>query len=489
MIIMSENNQKSLLGITVKKNENFSEWYTQAVLKSGLADYAPVKGCMIFLPYGYAIWNNIRKIFTEMIKDEVDEVYFPIFIPKSILEKESEHFEGFTPEVAWVTKGGKRDLDEWLAVRPTSETIMYSYFPKIIKSWRDLPLRIIQWVNVVRWETKATRLFFRSREFLWHEGHTCHATKEEADKEVMKRIEQYKKLVEEYLAIPVIDGYKSEGEKFKGALYTTTIEAMMPDGKALQSGTSHNLGQNFSKVFGIKFMDKDGNQKFVWQTSWGFSTRLIGALVAIHGDDKGLILPPKIAPIQVVIVPIYYKEEEKEVVIKRAEEIQRTLKENGIKAKLDKREEYTPGYKFNEWELKGVPIRIEIGPKDIEKSQITLKRRDKKEKITVDESKVVEKVKEMMEDIQNSLYKKAKDFMKARMVRIDSYEKMKELADKGYFIEANHCGDVKCEEAINDETGLTIRVIPFEDNKPFGNKRCIKCGKPAKYRAYFAKSY
>lgn len=481
--------EKSMLGITVKKNENFSDWYTQVVLKSGLADYAPVKGCMIFLPYGYAIWNNIRKVFTEMIEDEVDEVYFPIFIPKSILEKEAEHFEGFTPEVAWVTKGGKKDLDEWLAVRPTSETIMYSYFPKIIKSWRDLPLRIIQWVNVVRWETKATRLFFRSREFLWHEGHTCHATKEEADEEVIKRLKQYKKLLEEYLAIPVIDGYKSEGEKFKGALYTTTVEAMMPDGKALQSGTSHNLGQNFSKVFGIKFMDRDETHKYVWQTSWGLSTRVIGAVVAIHGDDKGLVIPPRIAPIQVIIIPIYYKEEQKKMVIDKVKEIEKKLKENGIRAKSDTREEYTPGFKFNEWELKGVPLRIEIGPRDIEKSQVTIKRRDRTEKIAIKEVELLTRVHELLEDIQKSLYEKAKKFMESRIIRVDSYEKMKEFADKGYFIEANHCGDVECEKAIDDETGLTIRVIPFENSEPFGDKKCVRCGKPAKFKAYFAKSY
>lgn len=472
-----------------KKNENFSEWYTEVIIKAGLADYAPVKGCMIFLPYGFAIWNNIKKEFSKFLAD-VKEVYFPLFIPKSILEKESEHFEGFTPEVAWVTKGGERDLDEWLAVRPTSETIMYEYFSKIVKSWRDLPLKIVQWVNVVRWETKATKLFLRTREFLWHEGHTCHSSEKEARDEVLKRIRQYKKFVEEYLAIPVIAGFKSEKEKFAGAVFTTTIEALMPDGRALQCGTSHYLGQNFSKVFNIKFQDKDEKLKYVHQTSWGFSTRLLGAIVMVHGDDRGLIIPPKIAPIQVIIIPIYYNEEEYKKVVEKAKEIKEILEKENIKCEIDERKEYTPGYKFYEWELKGVPLRIEVGPKDLEKKSCVICRRDNFEKIKIDESKIIKKVRELLESIQKSLFERAKKFLDSHTKQTENYEEFKKLIDERFgFVIANFCGSIECEEKIKEETGATIRVIEFEDSKPFGSKKCIYCNKEAKYKVYFAKAY
>ncbi|MEM7817985.1 MAG: proline--tRNA ligase [Candidatus Aenigmatarchaeota archaeon] len=474
------------LGIKSKK-ENLSEWYEEVILKSELADYAPVKGCIIYLPYGFAIWNLIKEEFSKIIKEEVKEVYFPIFIPKSILEKEAKHFEGFSPEVAWVTKGGNSDLDEWLAIRPTSETIIYSYISKIIKSYRDLPLRIIQWCNVVRWETKATKPFLRGREFLWHEGHTFHTTFEEAEQEMRKRILQYKEFVESFLAIPVIVGYKSEYEKFPGAHTTTTIEALMPDYRALQCGTSHNLADKFSKVFKIYYQDKDCNNRFVYQTSWGFSTRLIGALIMVHGDNKGLVLPPKIAPYQIVIIPIYYNEAEKNKVFEKVKDIENKLK---IKYRVfsDLREEYTPGFKFNEWELKGVPIRIEIGPKDLENKKVTVFRRDKMKKESVDEKDLENYLEKLIEYIQKDMFEKAKNFLDEHIFFAENLEEFKEKVEKGFVI-TNHCGNVECEEKLKELTKASCRVIEFGNEEPFGNKKCVFCGKEAKYKAYFAKSY
>ncbi len=477
------------LGITVKKSENFSEWYTQVVVKSGLADYAPVKGCMIIKPLGFAIWEKIQSIFNQMIKNEVKNVYFPLFIPEKLLKKEAQHFEGFSPEVAWVTQGGKRKLKEKLAIRPTSETIMYAYFSKWIKSWRDLPLRINQWCNVVRWETKATKLFLRTREFLWQEGHTAHATKEEADEEVMKRLNQYKKLIEEYLAIPVITGKKSESEKFAGALYTTTLEALMPDGKALQMGTSHNLGQNFSKIFDIKFFDKEGNERYVWQTSWGISTRLIGALVMVHGDDKGLVLPPKIAPLQVIVVPIYYSEKEKKSILEKCWKIEKILAKSGISVSVDDRDQYTPGWKFNEWELKGVPLRIEVGPKDIMNGTVVFVRRDNGKKIKVKDNELKEMCIRLLDEIQSSLFERAKKFLETHTKTARNFGELKEYIKSGNFVKALWCGDEKCEEKIKEETGATTRVVnPF--NEKFDKKgKCVVCGRKAKYLAYFARAY
>ncbi|MEM5776989.1 MAG: proline--tRNA ligase [Candidatus Aenigmatarchaeota archaeon] len=473
------------LGITIKKEENFSEWYTQVVQKSDLADYSPVKGCMVIKPYGYSIWENIQKIFDKWIKDTgVKNAYFPMFIPESLLKKEAEHFEGFTPEVAWITKGGNRDLDEKIAVRPTSETIMYSLFSEWIRSYRDLPLRINQWCNVVRWETKATKLFLRTREFLWQEGHTVHATKEEAEEEVMLRLKQYKKLVEEYLAIPVIDGKKSEGEKFAGALFTTTLEALMSDKKALQMATSHNLGQHFSKAFQIKFLDKDSKEKYAWQTCWGISTRLIGALVMVHSDNKGLVLPPKIAPIQIVIVPIGI--EKHKSVLNKAREIKTKL-ENKYTIELDERKEYTPGWKFNYWELKGVPIRIEIGPKDIENKQLTVFRRDLNIKQKINETTLEKEIKTILDDIQKNLFERAKKFLENNIFEVNTYDVFKEISEKGGFIKTMWCGEVDCEKKIKNETSATVRVIPFKQEKIKG--KCFCCGKEAKYIAYFARSY
>jgi prolyl-tRNA synthetase len=477
------------VGITVKKSEDFSEWYTQVVVKSGMADYAPVKGCMIFRELSYAIWEKIQEIFNQKIKATGHKnVYFPLFIPESFLKKEAEHFEGFVPQVAWITIGGDRPLEEKLAIRPTSETIMYATYAKWIRSWRDLPLKLNQWNSVVRWETEATKLFLRTREFLWQEGHTAHATKEEADQEVMEILNIYKEIIEDYLAIPVIAGRKSENEKFKGALYTTTLEALMPDGKALQMATSHQLGQNFSKAFDIKFLDKDEKEKYVWQTSWGFSTRMIGAMVMVHSDDKGLVLPPKIAPIQAVIVPILYKEADSKSILTKTKEIYEKLKNHGVSAVLDDRTEYTPGWKFNEWELKGVPIRIEVGPRDLKKKQATLARRDTFERIPVKEEEIVETVLKLLEKIQKNLFNNAKKFLEEYITTVKTYGEFKEtLKNKGGFIRACWCANSACEEKIKEETGATIRTIPFEREEIFA--KCVYCGEEAKEVVYFARAY
>jgi len=477
------------LGITIKKAENLSEWYTQVILKSGLADYAPIKGCMIFREYAYAIWEKIQEIFNQKIKRTGHKnVYFPMFIPESFLKKEAEHFAGFVPEVAWVTIGGNTPLEEKLAIRPTSETIIYTAFAKWIRSWRDLPIKLNQWCNVVRWDTKGTKLFLRTREFLWQEGHTAHATKEEADKEVMEILNEYRDLIENYLAIPVLAGRKSEGEKFPGALYTATLEAIMPDGRALQMATSHNLGQNFSKVFNIKFMGKDEKEHYVWQTSWGISTRIIGAIVMVHGDDRGLIIPPKIAPVQAVIIPIPYKDADTAAILAKARELLEKLRKAGISVILDDREEYTPGWKFNDWEIKGIPVRIEIGPKDLKQKQATLARRDTFEKLVVKDEEVIETVQKLLDDIQRNLFNKAKKFLEEKITTVKSLDEFKDvLKSKGGFIRACWCASRRCEEKIKEETGATVRVIPFEKEEPFSN--CIYCGGEAKRIAYFARSY
>jgi len=477
------------MGVTVKKSEDFSEWYTQVVVKSGLADYAPVKGCMIFREHSYAVWEKIQEIFNEKIKATGHRnVYFPMFIPESFLKKEAEHFQGFVPEVAWVTIGGDRPLEERLAIRPTSETIMYATYAKWIRSWRDLPIKLNQWNSVVRWETEATKLFLRTREFLWQEGHTAHATKEEADREVMEILNAYKDVMESYLAIPVLTGMKTENEKFAGALYTTTLEALMPDGKALQMGTSHQLGQNFSKVFDIKFLDKEEKERYVWQTSWGFSTRVIGALVMVHSDNKGLVLPPKVAPIQVVIVPIPYKDTDVKLILAKAREIYEKLQKHGVLAVLDDRAEYTPGWKFNEWELKGVPIRVEIGPRDVKQKQVTLARRDTLEKNAIKEEQIVNAVTKLLEKIQKNLFNRAKKFLKENITTVKTYDEFKTvLKEEGGFIRACWCSSPTCEEKIKEETGATIRLIPFEKEKTFS--KCTYCGQEAKEVVYFARAY
>ncbi len=476
-------------GVTVKKDEDFSEWYTQVILKSGLADYAPVKGCMIFREDSYAIWEKIQEIFNQKIKATGHRnVYFPLFIPESYLKREAEHFAGFVPEVAWVTEGGESPLEERLAIRPTSETIMYATYAKWIRSWRDLPIKLNQWCNVVRWETKATKLFLRTREFLWQEGHTAHATKEEADQEAMEILNAYKDVMESYLAVPVLAGKKTEMEKFAGALYTLALEAMMPDGKALQMGTSHQLGQNFSKAFGIKFLDQNEKEQNVWQTSWGFTTRMIGAIVMLHGDNKGLVLPPKVAPTQVVIVPIPYKGLEAGKIAAKAKDLHERLQKNGIATVLDDRAEYTPGWKFNEWELKGVPIRLEIGPRDLKQKQVVTVRRDTSEKTAVKDEQIESAVGKLLDEIQNNLFNKAKKFLEDNITTVKTYDEFKEtLEKKGGFIRASWCSNTKCEEKIKEETGATIRIVPFEKEKPFS--KCMYCGGEAKQVVYFARSY
>ena len=479
---------KEAVGITVKKSEDFSEWYTQVVLKAGLADYAPVKGFIVLRPYGYAIWESIRDILDKRFKETGHQNGFlPVLIPESLLSKEEDHFAGFTPEVFWVTKAGDNDIGERLALRPTSETLAYSIFAKWITSYRDLPLKINFWNTALRAEIKATKPFIRTSEFLWQEGHTVHATEEEAEQEVMLILDIYRELIENYLAIPVMTGYKSDSEKFVGAKYTTTLEALMADGRALQMGTSHHLSQNFSKPFEIKYLGKDTKEHFAWQTSWGVSWRLIGALIMVHGDDKGLVLPPEVAPIQVVIVPIH-KDKDAQVVKGKASEIESELKNAGIRVYMDGRDEYTSGWKFNEWEMKGVPLRINIGSRDIEKGQVEFVRRDTKEKMQGDRSKMLDDVNSLLAKIQDSLLLKAKAFLKDNMFKPASYDEFKSIIEgRGGFAKAGWCGNEECENRIKEETGADIRVLPFDQNeKP---AKCIYCGKESEKAVILARAY
>ncbi len=476
-------------GVTVKKNQDFSEWYVETILKAELADYAPVKGCMIIRPDAYAVWEKIQEVINQKIKATGHRnTYFPMFIPEAFLKKETEHFEGFTPEVAWITQGGETPLEEKLAVRPTSETIMYAMFSKWIRSWRDLPLKINQWCNIVRWETKATKLFLRTREFLWQEGHTAHATQEEAEAEVLWALNMYKEVIENYLAIPVLIGTKSESEKFAGANYTTALESIMPDGKALQMGTSHNLGQHFAKVFDVKYIGEDKQDHQVWQTSWGITTRLIGAMIMVHGDDKGLIMPPKVAPTQVIIVPIPFKGQEAEAIDTKTKEIETTLKAKGISTILDNRAEYTPGWKFNQWELKGIPLRIEIGPRDVKNNQVVMVRRDTGQKTFVKDQDIPATVEQLLADIQDNMLTKARTILADKTTTVQTYEEFKHIVEsKGGFIKAPWCLDSKCEAKIKEQTSATIRIRPFQKEEP--TTPCIFCGKEAKEVVYFARSY
>lgn len=471
------------------KSVDFSRWYVEVIQKAELADYAPMKGMMVIRPYGYAVWENIQRLMDERIKAlGHTNAYFPLFIPESFLQKESEHVEGFAPEVAWVTQGGNEELEERLAVRPTSEAIICSMYSKWIKSWRDLPLLINQWANIVRWE-KVTRPFLRTTEFLWQEGHTAHSTYKEAVKEALMILKLYKEFIEEELAISVISGKKTEREKFAGALETYAVEALMSDGKCLQMGTSHDLGQHFSKVFNIKFEDKNQNLHYVWQTSWGVSTRLVGAVIMAHGDDSGLKLPPRIAPIQVVIVPIAVGKW-KENVLPFAKDMERKLKEIGVRTKLDDREEFTPGWKFSEWEMRGVPLRMEIGPREIETNKIPTVRREsgKKEFIHFDE--LIKKVPEILDEIQKSMIEQNIKFQLENTHEIQSYDEFKQIIDsKRGFIKSVWCGSQDCEEKIKEETMATIRVIPLGSEKEKISGNCICCQKKAKYIVYFARAY
>ncbi len=474
-------------GITIKKSDDLSEWYNEVVIKAELADHASVKGCMFIRPYGYAIWENIQGILDSKLK-RLGHVnaYSPALIPEKLLAREAEHVKGFAPETYIVTHAGSEKLPERLILRPTSETIIYESYAKWIRSHRQLPLLWNFWNSVFRAEIKMTKLFLRTSEFLWQEGHTVHATKEDADREVMLILEVYKDLAENYLAIPVIAGKKSEQEKFAGALYTTTLEALMPDGKALQMGTSHNLGQNFSKAFGITFLDADRQRKYAWQASWGVSTRMIGALIMVHGDDKGLILPPRVAPVQTVIIPILF-EKSKDAVLKKAKEIKKTL-ESSFRVELDDREDYTPGWKFNEHELKGVPLRIEIGPKDIEKNQAVAVRRDTPEKIILKENQIEKGVKDLLEEIQKNLYAKAKNFLEQNVKDASDIEEISQYTEKRLMSKTMWCGNEKCEDAAKEKTTATLRVIPF-DEKARKSGKCFCCGKKAMHVAYFSKAY
>lgn len=473
-------------GITVKKSENFSEWYNQVALRAELADFSPVKGCMVIRPYGYQLWEKIKGFLDKRIQETGHKnAYFPIFIPENLLQKEADHVEGFSPEVAWVTLGGNTPLEEKLAVRPTSETIMYTMYSKWVRSYRDLPLLINQWANVIRWETKMTKLFMRTREFLWQEGHTVHATCEEADVEVKKMLDIYGEVYEDLLAIPVIKGKKTDKEKFAGALYTTTVELLMPDLKAVQGGTSHNLGQHFSKVFDIMFTDRDEEKKYAWQTSWGLTTRTIATLIMMHGDDKGLVLPPAVAPIDAVIVPIIFKKG-KEKVMAAAGELYDKLACD-FTLELDDREGYSAGYKFNHWELRGVPVRIEVGPRDVDNEQCVFVRRDTGEKRMVPIADISSELTATLATIQKDMLARAREFLETNTHTLDDYDEfMDAMNNGGGMIKVNWCGHQDCEDAIKDETGATSACIPF-DEKAQGT--CIYCGKPATEVVYFAKHY
>ncbi len=479
-----------------RKSDNFAEWYTDVVRKAELADYSPVRGCMIIRPYGYALWENVQRALDDMIKATGHQnMYFPLLIPRSFLTKEAEHVEGFAPEVAWVTHAGGEELEEWLAVRPTSETIICSTYAKYIQSWRDLPVLINQWANVMRWEMR-TRFFLRTTEFLWQEGHTFHATPDEAAEETDKMLGVYADLAEQWLSIPVIKGRKTEAEKFAGADYTLSIEAMMGDGKALQSGTSHNLGQNFTRAYEILFQDKDLTRKNPWQTSWGLSTRIIGGIIMAHGDDSGLILPPRVAPYQVVVAPIFRKDEERATVAAAIEKLLMELPPE-VRVKVDWREE-TPGYKFNDWELKGVPVRMEVGPKDVQKEQVVLVRRDTREKAFVPVAELSERVPALLDTVQRALYERALAFRLEHTLRLDDYAALVAAFDTGDatdaesgttpFVEAHWCGDPACEAKVKEDTKATIRNIPFD--APDEDGPCIVDGKPGiGRRVIFAKAY
>ena len=475
--------EKKLVEAITSMEEDFAQWYTDVVKKAELIDYSSVKGCMVIKPAGYAIWENIQKGLDARFKAVgVENVYMPMFIPESLLQKEKDHVEGFAPEVAWVTYGGLNPLQERLCVRPTSETLFCDFYAKDIQSYRDLPKVYNQWCSVVRWE-KETRPFLRSREFLWQEGHTAHATAEEAEERTKLMLNEYARFCEEVLAIPVIKGRKTDKEKFAGAESTYTIEALMHDGKALQSGTSHNFGDGFAKAFGIQFTDKDNKLKYVHQTSWGVSTRMIGGIIMVHGDDSGLVLPPRIAPTQVMIIPIA---QHKPGVLEKANELKNEL-EHQFRVKLDDSDK-GPGFKFAEQEMRGIPVRIEIGPKDIEAGHAVIVRRDTREKIVADLSELSGKVAEVLETMQKEMLERARAHRDAHTYEARSYEEFKDIiANKPGFVKAMWCGDEACEIKIKEETTATSRCMPFEQEDL--SNVCVCCGKPAKSMVYWGKAY
>ncbi len=485
-----------------KRDQDYSQWYIDIVLNAKLADYAPVRGCMVIRPNGYAIWEKMQQALDKMFKDTGHvNAYFPLFIPKSFLSKEADHVDGFAKECAVVTHHRlKADpsgsgvivdenakLDEELIVRPTSETIIWSMYKKWIQSYRDLPLLYNQWANVVRWEMR-TRLFLRTTEFLWQEGHTAHATDQEAEEEAMKMIGVYQKFSEEYMAVPVLVGRKSESEKFAGAKHTYCIEAMMQDGKALQAGTSHHLGQNFAKAFDVTFQDKTGQLQHVYATSWGVSTRLVGALIMSHSDDQGLVVPPKLAPVHVVIIPIYKTDEEKAKVLDAAYKIKSEISAAGKSVYVDDRDQYKPGWKFNEHELLGVPVRIELGPRDVESGNCVIARRDTNEKTVISQDDAQSKSVQLLDEIQMNLFNRAKQRLIDKTFVINNWVDFRDIVDneKG-FANAHWCGKASCEEQIKDETKATIRCIPFDAKEETGD--CVKCGEKSNKRVIFAKAY
>ena len=471
------------LGITADKEE-LSEWYTQLLQKAELIEYTNVSGCYILRPRAYSIWEKVQKYFDDKIKkDGVKNAYFPLLIPKSNLMKEKEHVQGFTPEVAWVTKAGDTELAEELAIRPTSETIIYPAYSKWIRSWRDLPLRINQWCNVVRWEFKNPVPFIRSREFLWQEGHSCFGTKHEAEKEVYRILDFYEQLYKEMYAIPVIKGKKTEKEKFAGADYTLTIEVFLPSGKSAQGATSHSLGQNFSKPFEIKFKDKNGDEKFAYQNSWGISTRSIGIAVMMHSDDKGLVLSPRVADTQIIIIPIFKDEKQKKQVMKEAEKIKEKL--CCFRVEIDEREQ-SPGFKFNDWEMKGIPLRIEIGPRDIKQKQVVFARRDTGSKENIKISQIEKAAEEILQEIHDSLYIKAKKYLKENTVEAKNINEIIEAIKKKKLVKAEWCGSEECEDWIKSKTG-GAKIICIIDEK--AKAKCSYCGKKAEHVVYIAKSY
>ncbi len=465
-------------------DEDFAQWYTDIVLKAELADYTDTKGCIAIKPYGYAIWENIQNYTDKKFKETgVENVYFPVLIPESLLQKEKDHVEGFAPEVAWVTEAGGEKLDERLCIRPTSETIISTMYSKWLKSWRDLPFVYNQWCSVLRWE-KETRPFLRSREFLWQEGHTIHETAKEARERTMQMLDIYADVAENLLAIPVIKGIKTESEKFAGAEETYTIESMMHDGRALQSATSHYFGQNFTKPFDIKFQNREGKEEYAYQTSWGSSTRLIGALIMAHGDNRGLKLPPRVAPVQVVIVPIA---QHKPGVIDKVYEIKNSLSSE-FRINVDDRDKYSPGYKFNYWEMKGVPIRLEIGPRDIENGECILVRRDTSEKVTIKLDNLKAELEKMLTSIHNNMFEECKNRLKEKTtiaLNLDEFKNSMET-NQG-FIKAMWCGDEECENKIRELTGAKSRCMPFEQEKV--SDKCVCCGKPADKMVVWGKQY
>jgi len=470
-----------------KQSDDFAEWYNQLVIKSELADYAPVRGCMVVRPYGWSLWENIRASLDKRFKDTGHQnAAFPLFIPESFMKKEQSHVEGFSPELAVVTVGGGQELEEPLVVRPTSETIIGHMYAKWIKSYRDLPVLINQWNNVVRWEMR-TKLFIRTMEFYWQEGHTAHATSEEAQAETLQMLDIYADFAEKTAAVPVIRGRKSEKEKFAGADKTYSIEAMMRDTRALQSATSHNLGQNFAKAFDIQYLDDQNELQYAWTTSWGLSTRFIGAIIMAHGDDKGLILPPKLAPYQIVIVPIYKNDQEKSTVMEAVEKTRQKL--GGFRVTVDTREGVRPGFKFNDWEMRGVPIRLEIGPRDVANDTVALARRDRpgrEGKSFVSQEGLASTIGDLLEDIHASMYQRALDFREENTHQPDDYENFKEVVKSGWAY-VWWCGDTACELQIKEDTKATSRNIPV--NQPGGSGKCIHCGEQAHERAIFSRAY